>query len=85
MPTMMRVRLLFFAQYRDAAGTEALDLELPEGADVAALVSTVRAREGGFDSLPSDPAVAVNQEYAALDRALADGDEVAFLPPVAGG
>lgn len=85
MAITMRVRLLFFAQYRDAAGTEALDLELPPGADVAALVAAVRARGGGLEGLPAEPVVAVNRSYATLERPLADGDEIALLPPVAGG
>ena len=38
-----------------------------------------------FDGLPAEPAVAVNQTYAFLDEPLGAEDEVAFIPPVAGG
>jgi molybdopterin converting factor subunit 1 len=80
----VRVRALFFASYRDVMGAHQLELELGEGSTVADLVEAVRARRGG-DQLPESPPVAVNQEYSAPDTVLRDGDEVAFIPPVAGG
>jgi molybdopterin converting factor subunit 1 len=81
----MRIRVLFFASYRDLAGTDEMTLVLPHGADVSALVVEVRGRGGALRSLPAHPAVAVNQEYAPEDRVLSEGDVVAFIPPVAGG
>ena len=80
----MRVRTLFFALYRDLAGTDELELELPAGATAADLVTRLRTRPG-LDRLPAEPALAVNREYAAARTPLSDGDEVALLPPVAGG
>jgi molybdopterin converting factor subunit 1 len=80
----MRVRTLFFATYRDLAGTDELEIELPVRATAADLVARLRA-EPGLHRLPLEPAIAVNQETAPLDTLLADGDEVALLPPVAGG
>lgn len=81
----MIVRALFFASYRDLAGTDELDVELPGDASVADLVSRLRASGAGWSSLPAAPAVAVNMDYAPLSTALREGDEVAFIPPVAGG
>lgn len=81
---VIRVRLLFFAAYRDRVGTAEEEVDLPVGASVEDAVRLVRTRPGG-DDIPESPAVAVNQEYARLDRPLYDGDEVAFIPPVAGG
>lgn len=81
----MRVRTLFFAAYRDAVGARELDLELPAGATVSDLVTGLRSRGGAWTSIPVAPAVAVNHAVAPLDTPLAAGDEVAFLPPVAGG
>jgi molybdopterin converting factor subunit 1 len=81
----MIVRSLFFATYRDMAGTDELPVELPAGARVADLVAGLRARGGGLARLPDAPVVAVNMDYAPLATALRDGDEVAFIPPVAGG
>lgn len=81
----MQVRTLFFASYRDLVGARSLDLQLPEGATVSDLVTSLRDRGGAYCTLPTDPAVAVNREYASSDAALHDGDEVALIPPVAGG
>jgi len=81
----MIVRTLFFASYRDLAGADELEVELPGGASVADLVGRLRAGGGAWESFPRAPAVAVNQDYAPLSTALRDGDEVAFIPPVAGG
>ncbi len=82
--TAIRVRLLFFASYRELLGVEELELVLPARSTVRSLIETVRSRPGG-DALPEAVVVAVNQEYAKTDTLLTDGDEVAFIPPVAGG
>jgi len=81
----MIVRSLFFAQYRDFAGADELAVELPDTATVADLVTRLRVDRSGLAKLPSTPVVAVNMDYAPLATALRDGDEVAFIPPVAGG
>lgn len=81
----MSVQALFFAAYRDLLGTKALSVDLPDGATVADLVAELRGRGAPFDSLPTEPAVAVNRAYALHDEPLSAGDEVAFIPPVAGG
>jgi len=79
------VNALFFAAYRDLVGSGSLSVELGEGATVADLVEQLRGRGAPFDGLPSEPAVAVNQTYAFMNEPLASDDEVAFIPPVAGG
>lgn len=81
----MSVQALFFAAYRDLLGTKGISVELPEGATVADLVSELRGRGAPFDALPVEPAVAVNRVYAHPGELLEAGDEVAFIPPVAGG
>ena len=81
----LRVRLLLFAVYRDLAGASELELEVPGGATAALAVERLRARGGGLERLPAAPVVAVNREYAPLSTLLRDGDELALLPPVAGG
>ncbi|MBI3566800.1 MAG: MoaD/ThiS family protein [Gemmatimonadetes bacterium] len=77
-------RVLLFASYADALGTSAIDVALPERATVADLLAEVRALAAAH-ALPPAPLVAVNQEYAALDVVLREGDEIAIIPPVAGG
>jgi molybdopterin converting factor subunit 1 len=79
------VQALFFAAYRDLLGTSRLDVHLPEGATVGDLVTELRGRGAPFDALPREPAVAVNRSYALASELLRPGDEVAFIPPVAGG
>ncbi len=80
----MRVRILLFAQYRDDVGTGELVFDLPAGATAFDAVN--RLREWHTLSLiPDRPVVAVNMNYASLTDVLRDGDELALLPPVAGG
>jgi molybdopterin converting factor subunit 1 len=79
------VQALFFAAYRDLLGTNRLSVDLPEGATVADLVVVLRGRGAPFDALPKEPAVAVNRTYALHSERLQPGDEIAFIPPVAGG
>lgn len=80
----MQVGLLLFASYADTLGARSLSVTLPEGARVSDALDYVRALPGA-DRLPPKPLVAVNAAYAALDRPLVAGDEVALIPPVAGG
>jgi len=79
------VRTLFFAAYKDLLGRATMEVELPEGATVGDLVAGLRERGRPFSDLPERPAIAVNREYAPPDLELGAGDEVAFIPPVAGG
>jgi molybdopterin synthase catalytic subunit len=81
----MRIRLLLFALYRDLTGVGELDIDVRDGSSAAAALSALRHSDARFDRLPERPVVAINREYAQLDARLADGDELALLPPVAGG
>jgi molybdopterin synthase catalytic subunit/molybdopterin converting factor small subunit len=69
-----------FAGLREQAGTGRQEVELPEGASVADLWPAL-----GLGNEPSGLLYAVNRAYAEPDRRLADGDEVALIPPVSGG
>lgn len=80
----MEVGVLLFASYADALGTRSMSVTLPHGARVRDALAYVRALPGA-ERLPPAPLVAVNAEYAPLDKALAPGDQVALIPPVAGG
>ena len=79
----MRVRVLFFGVLREAMGVAEQGLEVEAGATAGDVVE--RRRAGAEGGVWGSLAVAVNQEYAGRDRVLADGDEVALLPPVSGG
>lgn len=78
------VRVLLFGRYRELAGSGEIRLALPPGSRVRDLVGALRARPD-LAALPPDPAVAVNRRYEDPDRLLGAGDEVALIPPVAGG
>ena len=81
----LRIRVRLFAMQREAAGMRELRLEVPLGSTVDdawnAVVDTVPALAPGRSSLR----FAVNGEYADDDLTLADGDELACIPPVSGG
>lgn len=81
----MDVTVLFFAAHRELAGTEQTVVSLPERATVGALLAALRGRGDGLATLPGQVAVAVNRRYADSDVVLSQGDEVALIPPVAGG
>ena len=83
------IRVLFFARIREQLGQTALDVNYgPALQTLAGLQEHLIAEHGGcWPEVLGAPNVvrAVNQEMADLDQALADGDEVAFFPPVTGG
>lgn len=78
----MVVRIRLFAQLRERAGANELELELPEGARVrdALAADAVAALAGGLPLV-----MAVNREYADANVRLSAGDELALIPPVSGG
>jgi molybdopterin synthase catalytic subunit len=76
----VRVTVKLFAGLRERAGTGERDVELPDGAAVADVWAAL-----GLDEEPGGLLYAVNREYAEPGRALAEGDEVALIPPVSGG
>ena len=80
----MTIKVLLFASYADAFGRDALSLDLPEGATVRDVVAHLTGLPGA-ERLPPRPLVAVNEVYAPAGQQLASGDEVAVIPPVAGG
>jgi molybdopterin synthase sulfur carrier subunit len=83
------VIVLFFARLREVLGCERERVSLPPGPrTVAALREHLRARGGSWEAelgARKPVRVAVNQDMAHADTPLADGDEVAFFPPVTGG
>lgn len=80
----MDVRVLLFASYADAVGAPELQVSLGEGATVSDLIAQLRTQFGA-SRLPPAPLVAVNQEYATPGTRIRERDEVAVIPPVAGG
>ena len=80
----MRVHVRLFASYREAAGRGHFDLELPAGAKVRDAIAEI-LREHPLVAEGRRVVIARNRDYAEVDTPLADGDEVALIPPVSGG
>lgn len=81
----MKLRVLYFAVFREKIGRDDDVLALADGATVADAVAVLAQRHPAIARLASRFRVAVNEEFSPDDRALADGDELALIPPVAGG
>jgi len=81
----MKVRLLFFAVLRDIAGTDARELSLAEGTTARDVWQTLRDMYAQLADYAQPPMIAVNECYAEPETILREGDELAFIPPVAGG
>jgi MoaE-MoaD fusion protein len=84
----MRIRLLSFGPLKAALPPDGVWVELagePHARRVEDLIRTLIDQGTFTDTVMRSAAVAVNQEYAAPDQVLSDGDEVAILPPVSGG
>lgn len=79
----MRVRL--FASLREALGRSEVELELPPGARAEDAWRALATERPALAARRASLAVAINRKYAPFDAALADGDEVVFVPPVSGG
>ena len=80
----MSVTVLLFASYADALGAPRVAVDLPADATVADMLAEI-GRLPGADQIPGSPLVAVNQRYAETTTSIGPGDEVALIPPVAGG
>ncbi len=82
---MMTIAVRLFARARDLAGAERIELDLPDGADVARLRSALREQVPALGPLSSQLLVAVGNQYARDDTPLRPGDDIACFPPVSGG
>jgi molybdopterin synthase catalytic subunit len=81
----MQVTVRLFGSLREATGAKELAVSLGAGARVGELFALLAREHAAFERLGAKLRVAVNQDVVGFEHALADGDEVAFLPPVSGG
>jgi molybdopterin synthase sulfur carrier subunit len=83
------ITVLYLARLREALGTGSERMELPATVtDLSGLRTLLIARGGPWaqELAPGKPVrAAVNQDMAPDDARVADGDEIAFFPPVTGG
>lgn len=82
---MANIRLKFFAHYAELVGKDELQLSMSLPATVADVVQRARTEIPGAGAIPERPLAAVNLRHVRLDSPVVDGDEVALLPPLAGG
>jgi molybdopterin synthase catalytic subunit len=81
----MQIRVLYFAVFREQIGRDDDVVALAVGSRVSDAIAALSGRHALIDKLRGRFRVAVNQEFTDGDRELADGDELALIPPVAGG
>ena len=81
----MRVRVRLFARYREAAGRDRIEIELPEGGTVESAWSAVADRLPELARYRPFTLFAVGEQYVQPDHLLAPDDELCLFPPVSGG
>ena len=81
----MRVTVKLFARLRDIAGVPELARTVPPDATIGTVWRGLVADYPALADYERSISSAVNADYARMDHAVHDGDEVAFLPPVSGG
>jgi molybdopterin converting factor subunit 1 len=81
----MRVTVRLFARLRDIAGSAELTRDAPTGATIGDVWRGLVAEFPEMARYDSSISSAVNADYAKMTAPVADGDDVAFLPPVSGG
>ena len=77
----MTIDVKFFASLRETLGFAKAEITFNPGMDVADVWNASTKNQPMIDNT----LCAVNQEYVSLSHPVADGDEVAFFPPVTGG
>src|SRR5665213_1848892 len=81
----MRIRVLFFGLLKDICGRAEENLELPPGASAGSVFDHYSSAFPRLADMASSIVIARNHEFAPRAELLAEGDEVALLPPVSGG
>ena len=81
---MSIVTVQLFASYAESFGGATLEIPVESGSTVRDLVNSIRSLPGAY-ILPQSPRVAVNRRFASFDQLVYPLDEVALIPPVAGG
>lgn len=79
----MSVRVRLFAAYREALGSDVLEVPAEDGLTVGQIWQRLLERQPALAN--QRPSAAVNAAFAEADTPVNEGDEVAFLPPVSGG
>ena len=81
----MRIKVLFFGLVRDVVGLREDSLDIAEGGHLSDVFEHYAARFPRLREMSGSIVLALNQQFSAPSAPVADGDEVALLPPVSGG
>jgi sulfur-carrier protein len=81
----MKIRMRYFASFRETTGQNEEILTVREGADVGDVRALLLSRYPRLQSIMERSACAVNHSYVPVGTTLHEGDEVVFIPPVGGG
>lgn len=81
----MNITIRYFARYREVAGRSKEPFTLEDGASVAQAAQALLARYPDLAELLPRSIYAVNRQYVPADTPLREGDELVFIPPMAGG
>lgn len=81
----MRVTVLLFARLRELAGRSDVECDVPAGATITDVWKTVAGMYPALKPFESSVSCAKNEDFARMHAPVADGDSIAFLPPVSGG
>jgi molybdopterin synthase sulfur carrier subunit len=83
-PATLTIQVLLFGSYADMLGQDTVELPLPNPATIADAVARLRCLPGG-ERIPPRPLCALNLSQVPVDTPLSADDELAILPPLAGG
>jgi MoaD family protein len=81
----MKLKLKFFASWREIVGQSEIDWPWREGQSAEDVLTELIAEYPALAGAARNSLVMVNRRYADRQAALQAGDEVAFIPPVGGG
>ena len=81
----MKVRVEFFAQLRDLAGTAELHVDLAKGSTITQLLEKIYARTPALRAHDKSTLVGAGVEFVDRNYKIQPGDEISIMPPVQGG
>ncbi len=81
----MNLSVKLFARAKDVAGSDVVQVELPDGSTVATLRESLVSQYPGLEPMAASLLIAVGNDYADDSVVLDGSTEVACFPPVSGG
>ena len=81
----MQITVKLFALMREKAGTDAIVLDIPEGAKLTQAVAVLVRHYPVLEPYMVNTRLSLHMDFVDLETSLAEGDEIALIPPVSGG